>query len=252
MSVRTSRERRRLGVLLLVTAVALGIGLLAVPVAGAAINTTLNPSASAPTITWGARVLLTATLMDDLNPPTALGGQFVRVEWSPTGATASWILLATVTTGSGQYETGQYTKDDSPTQKTYYRFSYLGDGTYGPTISPTVVVNVRPALGVPKVPTSAKVNKSFTVSGTLKPRFTAGTKTVTLTAYRYRNHKWAKYKTYKATNADSGSYTKYSLTLKISKKGKYRFKASTAATTTGVQPIYASATTGNSKTMQIK
>ena len=87
---------------------------------------------------------------------------------------------------------------------------------------------MRPALGVPTVPKSAKVNKNFTVYGSLKPHFPAGAKTVKLKAYRYNGHSWVSYKTYKATNFNNGSYTRYKLTVKITKKGKYRFKASTA------------------------
>ena len=253
MSARSTTKHVRVGVLLLLAAVALSIGLLTVPAAGALTNTDLSAKTNASTITWGGYAIVTGTLKDTLQPPMALGNQFVRVEWSPTGATASWTLLATVTTDPAQYATGQYAMVVYPVQKTYYRFSYLGDGTYGPSISPTLVIAVRPALGVPKVPTSVKHGKNFTVSGSLKPRFPAGAQTVKLTAYRYNGHSWVKYKEYKATNANNGSYTKYSLKLKISNKGKYRFKASTAATPSGSpQPIYASASTDNSSTLKIK
>jgi hypothetical protein len=102
-------------------------------------------------------------------------------------------------------------------------------------------------LGVPSVTSSAKASASFKVSGSLKPQFPAGQKTVTLRASRYNGSKWVAYKTYKATNADNGSFTKYSLTLKIGSKGKYRFSASTAATA-----LYSAASTGNSSTVTIK
>ena len=54
---------------------------------------------------------------------------------------------------------------------------------------------------------------------------------MTVKAQRYSHGKWASYKSYKATNADSGSYTKYSVKIKISKKGKYRFYVGTTAAT---------------------
>jgi len=242
--------RSRLARLLLLAALMLVIGVLAVPgVAGAAPNhtTSLTAKSMNSTITWGRYTILTATLMDTTTT-TALGGQFVDVEWSPTGLSGSWKLLATVTTDSSQYTTGQYAMVVYPTMKTYYRFLYLGGGGYAPADpSETLVILVRPALGVPKVPSSAKVNKSFTVSGSLKPHFPAGDKTVKLTAYRYKGSKWVEYKSYKAINADNGSYTKYSLSLKISQKGKYRFKASTAATAQ-----FSAATTANSASFQVK
>ena len=139
-----------------------------------------------------------------------------------------------------------------PTQLTYYRFIFLAAGGYDAAPSNVLVIQVRPALGVPTVPKSAKVNKNFTVYGSLKPHFPAGAKTVKLRAYRYNGHSWVSYKTYKATNFNNGSYTKYKLSVKIAKKGKYRFKASTAAMTDPTKPIYASATTRYSKTLQIK
>jgi hypothetical protein len=226
-------------------------GVLAVPaVAGAAVNheTSLTAKSLSSTVAWGGYTIVTGTLMDETSS-TALGGQMLRVEWSPTGASLSWLLLATVTaeTGSPQYNTGQYAAVVYPTALTYYRFNYLGGSGYDLALSNTLLIHVKPALGVPKVPSSAKVNKSFTVSGTLKPQFPAGAKTVKLSAFRYNGSKWVSYKSYRAINADNGSFTKYSLSLKISQKGKYRFKASTAATAQ-----YSAASTANSTTLQIK
>ena len=244
--------RWRLDKLLLLAALMLPMGVLGAPaVAGAAPSHTTSLTARSldSTITWGGYTIVTGTLMDDTTM-TALGGQWVRVEWSPKGATFSWTLLATVTTDSAQYYTGQYAAVVYPTVLTYYRFSYLGAAGYAPALSNTLLIHVRPVLGVPKVPGSAKVNKKFTVSGTLKPRFPAGAKTVTIKAFRYNGSKWVAYKTYKATNANSGAYTKYSLSLKISKKGKYRFKAR-AGSSSATAP-YALVTTANSKTLKVK
>jgi hypothetical protein len=243
--------RSRLAKLFLLAALMLVIAVLAVPgVAGAAPNhtTSLTAKSMNSTITWGRYTIVTGTLMDETSG-TALGGQMLRVEWSPSGATLSWTLLATVTAepGSPQYHTGQYAAVVYPTSLTYYRFSFPGGAGYDLALSNTLLIHVKPALGVPKVPSSAKVNKSFTVSGSLKPHFPAGDKTVKLTAYRYHGSKWVKYMTYKAINADNGSYTKYSLRLKISQKGKYRFKASTAATAQ-----FSAVTTANSTSFQVK
>ena len=88
-----------------------------------------------------------------------------------------------------------------PTQLTYYRFYFPAPVAMIAAPSNVLVVQVRPALGVPTVPKSAKVNKNFTVYGSLKPHFPAGAKTVKLKAYRYNGHNWVSYKTYKATNS---------------------------------------------------
>jgi hypothetical protein len=249
MRTKLARHVNRFEVLLLLAALMLTAGLLAAPsLAGAAPAhaTSLTASALNSTVTWGGFTIVTGTLMDTTTS-TALGGQSVRVEWSLTGSPGSWNLLATVTTDTNQYYTGQYAAVVYPTQLTYYRFNFLGATGFAPTSSNVLLIHVKPALGVPNVPKSAKVNKSFTVSGSLKPQFPAGQQTVTLAAYRYNGHKWVSYKSYKATNANNGSATKYSASIKISKTGKYRFKASTATT-----PQYSATTTDNSSTVKIK
>ena len=63
----------------------------------------------------------------DIDTITALGGLWLSVEWSATGAPASWTLLSTVTTETdAQYSTGQYAQVVQPRKLTYYRFVFLG------------------------------------------------------------------------------------------------------------------------------
>jgi hypothetical protein len=249
MIARSTTKRRGAGRLLLLAALAVSVVLLAVPaLASAANNTTLTAKASASTITWGGNVILTGTLMDTTTI-TALGDQWVWVQWRLTNV-APWNDLAEVTTDDAQYATGQYTAVAYPTELTYYRMNFLGTAAYNSSISNTLQIRVRPALGVPKVPRAARAGRYFTVWGTLKPRFPAGAQTVKLTAYRYRNGKWVKAKSYRATNANSGAYTRYSARIRISKTGRYRFKASTAATTTA--PIFSSATPRYSPAFRVR
>ncbi len=110
-----------------------------------------------------------------------------------------------------------------------------------------MLVKVKAAVGKPACPASVKAGKRFTVSGSLKPRFPKGAKTVTVRAQRYANGKWRPYKSYRATNADSGAYSKYSVRLKITKKGKYRFYGTTAATGT-----LAAGKSAYSRTLKVK
>ena len=246
MRTKLAKRVNRLEVLLLLAALIVTAGMLAAPGLAAADTTTLHGSALNSTITWGGYTIITGTLTDTTTH-TAIGGQSVRVEWSLTGALNSWKLLATVTTDANQFYTGQYAAVVYPTQLTWYRFNFLGAPGLDPAPGNSLQVFVKPYLTVPKVPSSAKVNKKFTVSGTLKPQFPAGQQTVTLVAYRYNGHKWVSYKSYSATNANNGSYTKYSASIKISKAGKYRFKASTATTSK-----YSATKTANSATVKIK
>jgi hypothetical protein len=249
---RTHAGGRRGGRVLLVMAVlvvALTV-LGATAAVGLADPTSLSVSGSATTVTWGGYSIVTGTLTSNSDP---VGGQYASLQYSMTGDPfpAPWLFLANITTDPTQAAAGQYVGIVYPRELTYYHFWFQGNGSdLDASVSGALAIHVKPALGVPSVPSSAKVNKSFTVSGSLKPQFPAGAKTVTVKIVRYNGSKWVSYKSYKATNANNGSYTRYSLSVKVTSKGKYRFKASTAATT--VAPIYSATSTGNSATVTIK
>ena len=206
-------------------------GLLAAPALAAAAPSPadLTVRAQRYTITWGTNTVLTGTLMD-LDTITALGGQWVDVEWSPTGSPASWTLFSTVTTETeAQYSTGQYTQVVQPRKLTYYRYVFLGTADYAPQVSNTVIVKVRPFIGRPVVPKTVKPNTFFKVRGSLKPRFPAGVKTVKITAYLHKGNKWVVAKRFRAINVDTAKYSKYQVRTRLTKKGTYRFRAFTLA-----------------------
>ena len=253
MSARSTTKHARTQLLLLFAAVVLVAGLIAVPAAAAA-TTSLTAKANSYTVTWGKYTIVTATLMDTSGTtPVAVGGQTVRLEWSLTGAPLSWNLLAEVTTDDAQYYTGQYAGVVYPRQLTYYRFNFLGNGGYDPMLEQRARSSrcarrsacrrcrsrSRSTRTSPCTARSSRTSRPGPRPSSSRPTATTATA-------------GSRYKTYKATNYDDGSYTKYKLSLKIAKKGKYRFKASTAAMTDPTQPVYASATTDYSKTMQIK
>jgi FG-GAP repeat len=106
---------------------------------------------------------------------------------------------------------------------------------------------IKPRLGAPAAPRTVKHGNRFTVSGTLAPHFRAGSKTVTVKAYRYVSHEWRLYKSYSAVNAAAGSASKYVTRLKLSQTGTYRFGAFTAATMK-----WAAARSGISRTLTVK
>jgi hypothetical protein len=83
---------------------------------------------------------------------------------------------------------------------------------------------VKPALGTPKNPKSIKKSRSFTVSGSVKP----GAPSVKLKVYRLKGKKWVAYK-YFSANVNG---TKYSAKIKITRTGKFRFKAYSAGNAT--------------------
>jgi len=128
--------------------------------------------------------------------------------------------------------------------RTSYTFTKVAEAH---TISVSFAADILPMLGVPQVPSSVKHAKTFKVWGTLRPQFAAGAKTVELKVYVYRHKKWVAYKTYWAKNADSGAYTRYSLSLKLNGKGKYRFRAGMDKSAP-----YAAVSTAMSKTLKVK
>jgi len=177
----------------------------------------MSAGASTTTVTWGGYSIITGVLTD-------------------------------VTTDPAQAAAGEYVGIVYPRELTYYHFYFPGHGAaLAAIVSPRLTIHVKPALSVPSAPSSARANAWFTVAGTLKPRFPGGDRTVTIKIGRYNGHSWVLYKNLKAENANSGLYTRYSLQLKIGSKGKYRFSASTAATT-----LYAAGSTTTSSPITIK
>jgi hypothetical protein len=164
-----------------------------------------------------------------------MGDRLVTAQ-SASSATGPWVDLETLTTSSVAGSVGKFALTVTPTGSTYYRLRFVtGAGAglvYGGSISFVVRVGVRPVLGTPKVPSSVKAGLSFTVHGTLDPRFPAGQKTVQIKVYRYKNRDWVFSREISATNADSDGSTRYSVKVKLTTKGKYRFGAYTAPTVT--------------------
>jgi hypothetical protein len=203
--------------------------LAAAPALAAPRATSLTPTAGAGVLTFGGGTTISATLWDT-SADVAVGGQDLRVEQSTSGATGPWSLLYVITSPDGPYATGVYSGPVVPVQNTWYRFVFNGTLEFAPITSDTLTITVKPWLGKPTCPSSVKHGKSFTVKGSLKPRFPAGAKTVTVKAYRYKGNKWVFYKDYSAKNYDYKGYTQYKVNIKLSTKGTYRFKGTTKAT----------------------
>ncbi len=199
-------------------------------------------------VTFGASTVLRGELSDASDPlnRVGLGGRSVIVEAasSPTAPPSQWQSLGTFTTSSEAGTLGQVTVPISPTSPTYYRLRYVAQPTspYGGTISVAWKVGVRPLLGRPVVPTSARAGRFFTVYGSLRPHFTAGEKTVHVKVYRYKHGRWVYVKTMAATNVDNGSFTRYRLRTRITTRAKYRFRATSTATGWAVATSSASRT----------
>ena len=191
--------------------------LAASPAFAAPAPTSWTVSPETATVTYGHGVILNGTLKSG---DVALGGLWVDFGQATTEA-GSYEVLYKVTSPSGPYATGQYSIAVMPLQTTYYRFQWTGDADYEAGNSNVIPVQVKPSLGAPTYPSSAKVSKKFTVSGSVKPGAPTGP-VVKIKSYRQKsNGNWVGYKTY----ATKISGTEYSQSVTITKTGKFKFKA---------------------------
>ena len=104
-----------------------------------------------------------------------------------------------------------------------------------------------PTLSAPTCPKAVARGRWFKVYGGLKPRFAAKARTVKVTVYRFADARWRACSSFRAVNADCGACTRYAARTRITRAGKYRFRATTAATAT-----WAAATSGFSRTLTIR
>ena len=213
-------------------------------------QTRLSIRVAKATITYGSATLLTGVLYDsaDALHEVGMAAQHVTVQ-SALSYTGPWVDRKTLTTDSTAGSEGGWSWAVAPTRSTYYRVRFLSDpnSDYGSVLSYFVKVGVRPALSVPTAPKYAKAKRWFTVLGTLKPRFTAGHKTVLVKVFRYQKRHWILVKQVSATNANGGANTRYQAKVRLTTRGKYRFSAYTAATVT-----WAGTTTGLSRVLSVK
>ena len=214
------------------------------------VQTRLSISVAKTVVTYGSSTMLTGALYNSADPlhEVSMGAQPVTVQTSSSTA-GPWVDLKTLTTSSLAGSVGTYSLTVTPTGATYYRLYFVAasDSGYGSVLSYFVRVNVRPLLGAPGAPLSVKVRRAFTVSGTLKPHWPPGEKTVTIRVYRHKGHRWVLSTQVSATNADSGGDTRYEAKVKLAAKGKYRFQAYTLPTVT-----WAGASTGFSRVLTVR
>ena len=220
--VRHERHLLKRGGLAVAIVVVLMLALVVPALAAPAPTSWSSVTPSTKTITYGQGVIITGTLMSN---GAYIGGLWVDFAQATT-QTGSYEVMYKVTSPSGPYATGvgEYSIAVMPAQTMYYRFVWAGDEDYlGPLPSNTVPILVKPALGKPSCPSSIKRNRTFTVKGTVKPG-NGVTPKVKIKAYR-RNGSghYSVYRTYGTTI----SGTQYKARVKISKTGKYKFRAYT-------------------------
>jgi hypothetical protein len=177
-----------------------------------------------------------ATLRDASSTP--LAGASPVVESSTDGvhfSAASGVLLAALPNGA--YRVSVLTESTR-----FYRLRLAPVGLVGGATSNAVIVKPKVYLSTPSSKSTVKRNRSFKVSGTIKPAH--GARSVKLQVKRWNGHRWAAYTTVYASIARHGSYSTYSKSLKL-KKGSYRLYARAPAdalhadTTSGYRSVRA-------------
>jgi len=83
----------------------------------------------------------------------------------------------------------------------------------------------RPSISNPSAPSTMYLSRAATVSGTLRPRHTAGTLPVRIYRWRSVNGVWRAYGYVRAKAANYSTYSRYSVSMKLSTKGKWRLRA---------------------------
>lgn len=126
--------------------------------------------------------------------------------------------LATATASGSTYSTAA-----SLERNTYLQLRFAGDTAYTPCVSTRIIlVRVRARLSTPTAPRLVRRNVTAAFSGTLTPAH-AGKTPVEL--WRKVGRRYVRYKTYKATNAVSGSVTRWRLRVRLPYRGTWRIRA---------------------------
>ncbi len=86
-------------------------------------------------------------------------------------------------------------------------------------------VKPTPTLSNPVAPATMSHTRSYTVYATLKPRHAAGSYPVRIYKYRLVSRKWRSYGYVRAKATNYSTYTKASVRLKLTTRGKWRLRA---------------------------
>lgn len=176
----------------------------------------LSASTSAPS--YGASVKL-SSMLDAVAPAAMLTSQTVdfagaslKSGIAPFASSVMWNGMA-------------YATSARPSWATRYQAIFQGDSNYGFAESPQVLVKPKPYLSTPSSASTQYYGRYYTTAGYLKPRHTAGTKPVRIYRERYVSGRWKPYGYVSAKASNYSSYSKYSVSMKLPARGRWRLKA---------------------------
>lgn len=167
----------------------------------------------------GARYTLTGSLTSSGTP---LAGRRVVLQTATSDAGPWTDTAVAATTGAG----GSFSLSHVPSAKTYYRARFVGDGLVCEACtSDSRYAIPRANVSKPVAPTTMRLKRAKTVYGYLKPRHAAGGYPVRIYLYRYVSGKWKSAGYVKAKARNYSTYTKYSASVKLGYRGKWRMRA---------------------------
>jgi len=158
---------------------------------------------------------------------TAVRGQ--RVVFEARRTNGSWYSVGSAVTG----DTGVAALRLSGVRSAIrLRARSSWTDTYGAAGSSWLTVTPHVYLSKPSAPATVKRSRSFSVSGYLKPRFSAGSKPVKLKFYRRQSGKWVHKKSVWVKVKNYSTYSKYAGSVTLTSRGSWRVRAYRPASAT--------------------
>jgi hypothetical protein len=114
---------------------------------------------------------------------------------------------------------------------TFYRFSATPPGADGPSVSPVVTVIAPRWVFLSASKAKVKAGKPETIHGNFWPEAPVGAKTAQIELRRYNGRKWLYVGVYRPVNTAGKDHSSaYAYTLRLKKRGVYRYRIITPAT----------------------
>ncbi len=185
--------------------------------ASLSVRPTVVLSTTSPVIGYGsAAILKTRMTMGTSGMPMSdrpvTVQRWTGSKWATAGATrtdsAGWCAVAV-----------------RPTQNTTYRASIAATTGCEVAVTAARTVSVKASLSVPSAPTYANVGRGFALKGVISPRHTSGTRPVIVQCYRYVSGRWRLVRTMSPTVSNFYSYSRYSTTVALTQRGRWRIRA---------------------------
>lgn len=158
-----------------------------------------------------------------------LSGRNVTLQRLSNRTSGTWVNVGTPkpTNSTG------YVRFDIPAgksgynyTKTVYRLMFNGAAGYSASPSASRTILPKASLGKPwSSSTTIRSTRSHTWYSSIKPRHTAGSKSVKLQFQRLRSGNYRTYKTVSATAYNYSSYSRVKLKIKLPYKGSWRVRA---------------------------